>query len=103
MRWLEEFEMKHIEFIRSIRHFLSMHEVWTTLASESAHPGSAAFARRQSSLFMDLHCDAVKWYKKVSAPQFLELSEENMVQTLQDFRQQEIGWLQGYAAAATTE
>lgn len=97
MRWLEEFEMKHIEFMRCIQHFRTMHDIWKSLSDELDSPGDASFARRQSTIFMDLCDDAQEWFREVAEPQFLDLSEGNLVSKLQEFRKQELGWLSSYA------
>lgn len=64
MRWLEEFELKHVEFMRSIKSFERMSSVWAELASKTPLPGNAAFARKQSETFKTLSKDASDWFSR---------------------------------------
>jgi hypothetical protein len=92
-RWLEEFELKHTEFKRSIRAFHTMHTVWDTMASKSTLPGHAAFARRQSTIYLDLHNDAKSWFAEAGVPRFVNAADSDFVQELLSFREEELGWL----------
>lgn len=93
-RWLEDFEMKHIDFMRSIKSFHTMHETWNALANHAKDPGKAAFAKRQSKLYLRLHEDTRKRFEEVAEPRFRELSEENLVETLMEFRNVELSWFE---------
>jgi hypothetical protein len=92
MRWLEEFELKHVELIRCITGLRTMEEAWEAIAEAGADDGYAAFARRQSSLYHDLHDDAADLFDLVAAPQ-LNQSEEDILQAIQVFHQDELRWL----------
>lgn len=96
-RWLEEFELKHVEFMRCIKYFHTFSAIWNSLASNSSMPGMAAFSRRQSSLYWNLHSSAKEWFSKSAEPRFLAITEENLIRTILSFRQQELGWLTKYA------
>lgn len=95
-RWLEEFEMKHIDFMRSIKSFATMHLNWNELASQQVQPGKAAFARRQSLLYFRLYEDAKSRFDKTAEPRFKNLTEENLVEILMDFRRTELSWLEDH-------
>lgn len=95
-RWLEEFEIKHIEFMRAIKSFSTMHDIWKSLASSTTHAGSASFARRQSYLYLDL-CESMRrWFKDTAEPRFLNITEDNIIDTIQKFRADELDWLMKY-------
>ena len=44
MRWLEEYEIKHVEFDRCIKAYSTMSSVWMELADKHSHTGYRAFA-----------------------------------------------------------
>lgn len=95
-RWLEEFELKHLDFIRAIKSHYKMYEVWTALSKKTTDAGSAAFARRQSFVYYDLHVQTKEWFLKTAEPRFLNITEETIVETIQQFRADELGWLAKY-------
>jgi hypothetical protein len=92
-RWLEEFEMKHVELMRCIQFFNHMHSSWASAATKASNPHYSAFANRQSMIYTALHDDAQTWFTRIAAPHFSKLSEDNLVHTVRDFRKQELGWL----------
>jgi hypothetical protein len=98
MRWLEEFELKHMEFIRCIRSFNTMHTVWNAIGKKATKPGPAAFAFRQSTFYRDLHDDAKGWFIRKGERRFVQLVDgvdnvADFVRTARQFRKQELGWL----------
>jgi hypothetical protein len=94
LRWLEDFELKHVEFVRCIRYFESMHRAWTAMESSCPNsPGYAAFARRQSATFRALKEDAEVWFARAGAPRFVKLSGRSLAEELKAFRKQELEWL----------
>lgn len=95
-RWLEELEIKHIDFMRAIKSFSTMQTIWKSMASAATDAGPAGFARRQSSLYADLRKDMEKWFEETAEPRFLHITEENVVETIQNFRREELGWLLRY-------
>lgn len=97
MRWLEEFELTHVDFMRCLKSFHKMHEIWLSLASgfPSSH-SAAAFARRQSHIYLDLHKQALTWFTGSADPRFLHITEENIIEVIQEFRKTELGWLESY-------
>lgn len=96
-RWLEDFEMKHVEFMRSIKSFHTMYRTWDTLASNQVHPGKAGFSRQQSLMYLRLHDDAVERFEKVSEPRFKGITEKNVVEIISEFRRVELRWLEEIA------
>lgn len=101
-RWLEEFEMKHIDFMRAMASFHKMHEVWATLSTKVTTAGSAAFARCQSWLYYELHTHTRAWFLQAAERRFLGITEENIVETIQKFRKEELGWLMKYGRSPAT-
>jgi hypothetical protein len=97
LQWLEEFELKHVEFLRCIKSFYSMHSIWDTIAKDSAEPGHAAFTRHQSNIYLDLHDDAKAWFTRKGEARFVNMQESTIVQTVRRFREQELGWLEALA------
>lgn len=95
-RWLEEFELKHVEFMRCIKSFLTMSETWCALSLEADLPGNVAFAKRQSLIYRQLHDDAKSLFVKVAEPRFRQLSEQNFVELIRKFREVDLGWLAKY-------
>lgn len=51
-RWQEEWERKQAEFMRCIRSFGKMSEVWTALSMSSISEGHASYARKKSAMFL---------------------------------------------------
>jgi hypothetical protein len=92
MRWLEEFELKHIEFIRTIKSFESMRAIWGTIANRHTSPGYSAFARRQSSMYADLRDDAISRFKHVGNPELVKGDTASFIQAVQDFRAKQLSW-----------
>ena len=50
-RWQEEWERKQAEFMRCIRSYDKMSDVWADLSKSSASQGHAAYARKKSAMF----------------------------------------------------
>jgi hypothetical protein len=92
MRWLEEFELKHAEFIRCINGFGAMASAWSTIAAAEARDGYAAFARHQADIYHQLREDAEKLFKKNAEPSLFE-SRDNLIGGIQKLRRQELAWL----------
>ncbi|TEB21039.1 hypothetical protein FA13DRAFT_1834789 [Coprinellus micaceus] len=62
IRWQEEWERKLIEFLRTIRHYDKMADVWESLAGSSrSSPGKAAVAMKASRRYLELgrRCDNI--------------------------------------------
>jgi hypothetical protein len=93
LRWLEEFELTHADFIRCIQHFDSIHSIWQSIATKASKPGYAAFARRQSAIYKDLRDDAKSLFAKKGEPRFVNIQVSEMVPVVQSFRELELGWL----------
>lgn len=96
MRWLEEFELKHVDFMRCIKSFEKMRSVWTDLAEKVLLPGERAFARKQAATYDYLQKDASEWFGKTAEPRFLNMTEETLIKTITDFRAKELSWLKTY-------
>lgn len=95
---MEQFELKHVEFIRCMKYFDTMSSVWSNLALKAPHISEASFAKRQSFIYLTLHDDASKWFTKVAAPRFRSMTEDNMIQMVADFRHEELAWMEEYIA-----
>jgi hypothetical protein len=94
MRWLEEYELKHMEFIRCIKSFETMRALWGTMAKHHAKPGYAAFARRQASTYKDLRDDAISRFKHVGNPNLLARGDtSSFVQAVLGLREKHLSWL----------
>jgi hypothetical protein len=50
-RWQEEWERKQAEFMRCIRSYDKMSDVWAELSKSSPSQGHAAYARKKSAMF----------------------------------------------------
>ena len=92
LRWLEELELKHLEFLRTIKAFDTMSGIWNSMSSIQLHSGYAAFARRQASYLTDLRDDARRRYRSASAEAFLNSTEATFVADVTKFREQELLW-----------
>jgi hypothetical protein len=96
MRWLEEYELKHVEFHRCIESFRFMRVAWSSLAAKSLNPGQSAFASRQSSVYRELQLDAEHLFKSKGLAEFVECVAGDMdafVKAVREFRRRELGWL----------
>jgi hypothetical protein len=105
MRWLEEYELKHVEFQRCIESFRFMRVAWATLAAKSPEPGRAAFANRQSSVYRELQFDAEHLFKSKGLAEIVSCTTGDMnalVEVIREFRRKELGWLTELARAPTS-
>jgi hypothetical protein len=96
-RWLEEFELKHVELKQCVKSFWTIHVIWSSVAAKATLPGEAAFARWQSAMYLDLHNDAKQWLIEKGLNRFVDVSESEFIQAVRDFREQELGWLNNLA------
>jgi len=101
MRWLEDFELKHVEIYRSIQFFHMMSKAWSSVASDYMPLGYSEFASRQSTLFSGLYDDAKKLFEEKGEPRFRNMTESTIVQIVRDFRKQELGWLSRMAGISS--
>jgi hypothetical protein len=92
MRWLEEFELKHAEFIRCINSFRTTAMTWATIAGEETRDGYAAFARHQSDIFHQLREESECLFQKNAEPGLWE-ARDNLLEGIQKLRKQELAWL----------
>jgi hypothetical protein len=70
-RWLEEYELKHAEFERTIRTFGFWAREWSEVASSARQEGKhgvEAFARHQSAIYRTLQTGAKELYTKCGEP-----------------------------------
>ena len=93
MRWLEEFELKHVEMMRTIKAFFHMHEVWNSLASTSKNDGYAGYARRQSANYLELSENAKGLFEAEGDERQCHMNELTFVELVQKFRKEELDWL----------
>jgi hypothetical protein len=92
MRWLEEFELKHVEFVRCITGFDAMMSAWSAVATKETREGYAAFARSRSDIYRRLRDQAEDLFQKNAEPHLLEF-RENLIKGIQTLRERELGWL----------
>lgn len=97
MRWLEEFELKHVEMARCILSFDRMRSVWDTLATSSQNQGYAGFARSIASKYHQLHENARELLLVKGAPPLRNIEESTIVEIVQTFRKEELHWLDSLA------
>jgi hypothetical protein len=98
MRWMEEFELKHMEFVRCIRSFAYTSQAWETLSdSEDIRPGYPEFARRQSNFYRELYADASLLFEKYGEERFVR-PKASLIDAIQDFREQELSWFRELAS-----
>jgi hypothetical protein len=93
MRWLEEFELKHVEFMRCIKSFETMRAIWGTISKRHDKPGYAAFAQRQADMYEDLRDDAISRFKHVANPRLLRGDIRSLTQAISEFRRDQLSWL----------
>lgn len=97
-RWLEQIEIKHAEFMRCIKSFEKMKQVWTSLAeyhSDDSRPGHVAYARQKAAMYGRMQQECTTRYNSCGVP---ILVRKNVVDsTLADrvalYRQQEEAWM----------
>jgi hypothetical protein len=75
-RWHEQLEIKQAEFLRCIRSFNRMKEVWNLLAEQQPHekPGHQAYARQKSAMYKHMENDG---REKLKAAGYGALLEED--------------------------
>ena len=95
LRWLEEFELKHIEFFQCIQTFQKLHLVFAESAKCEDRKGYATFARRQAAMYQDLQIQAKDLFGRVGEPRLTASDcESAMVVSIQLIRQNELTWLE---------
>ncbi|TFK35116.1 hypothetical protein BDQ12DRAFT_726248 [Crucibulum laeve] len=57
-RWLEEWEIKQADFMRCIRSFSKMHEVWTELATRNSNVGHITYAKQKVVMYATMEREA---------------------------------------------
>lgn len=57
-RWQEELEIKQAEFLRCIRSFGRMKEIWTALSNRATSIGLVAYAKQKAAMYskMEIQC-----------------------------------------------
>jgi hypothetical protein len=94
-RWLEQLELKHVDFERSIQAFGKKVESWTELAiveREQGRPGHAAYAVRQANVYKGLREEAECVYHRCASKVLVEGygSGKPVWQRAMDFREGEL-------------
>ena len=74
-RWMEQFELKHVEFHCTVNFFKRIAHDWTELATSSTLPGFSAYASKHAAMFTDLANDTDFHFKQVGHPDFVNLPE----------------------------
>ena len=94
MRWLEEVEVKHVEFLRTIKHFDASYRAWDSIAKQESRPGFATFARKQCSTYAALRDDALRLFKAAGDVRFVGVRDaRELLGAIYEFRRDELGWL----------
>jgi hypothetical protein len=93
LRWMEEFELKHAEFLKSINSFQAMSTAWSTLANAEGNPARAAFARYRSNTYTILRDHAVSLFTKTAEARFVDPEGGSIVAAIRTFRKTELAWL----------
>jgi hypothetical protein len=63
-RWREEWEAKQADFLRCIRTFCTMSNVWQIMASSSSELGRVAYAKQKSAMYREMEYDAKDTFSK---------------------------------------
>ncbi|KAE9395066.1 hypothetical protein BT96DRAFT_826785 [Gymnopus androsaceus JB14] len=93
-RWMEQFELKHAEFERTIWFFRTMGRVWDAMAQKALTPGSTAYAKHHSAIFTDLANNAEKSYKKIAHPDFIDLADgQILADAVAQWREKWLAWM----------
>lgn len=74
-RWLEQAEIKHVQFVRLVTSFRRMGDVWERLADEhKSDSGRQTFALRQSAIFKSRENEACSTFYSCGLPDLLPRS-----------------------------
>lgn len=93
-RWMEQFEMKHAEFERTISFFNMMATTWSQLAQKASQPGFVAYANRHAAMYTDLTNDADIRYKQIGHPDFINLREGRILaDAVAEWRTRWLAWM----------
>lgn len=93
MRWLEEIEVKQIEFLRCTRYFDYLRQIWESIAGGERRPGYAAYARKQQATYSSLYNDALYRCRKVVDPKIVgSQNGTQLVAAVNDHRSNELEW-----------
>jgi hypothetical protein len=68
LRWLEQVELKHCEFVRVIRSLGFTSRAWKAAAGSCSKKGYSAYALRKAALYETLRADAVRAFKAHADP-----------------------------------
>jgi hypothetical protein len=72
LRWLEQVEIKHCEFIRLIRSMEFTSLAWRSWATKGqGHQGHQAYALKQAAVYDTLRKDAVLAFRQNSEPDIM--------------------------------
>lgn len=74
-RWLEQAEIKHVQFVRLVTSFRRMGDVWERLADvHKSDAGKQTFALKQSAIFRSREKDACSTFYSCGLPDLLPRS-----------------------------
>jgi hypothetical protein len=97
LRWLEQFELKHVEFTRCIKYFDYFSNIWSAIASTESRPGYRAFANKQATTFHDMKIAANTRFLSVGYKGFVGIDGADFIAAVEKFRQEEFTWLTSLA------
>ncbi|KAK7026078.1 hypothetical protein VNI00_015724 [Paramarasmius palmivorus] len=93
-RWMEQFEIKHAEFERTIAHFKKMEEVWISMATRGTTSGHSAHAFHQGVVFRNLAAQALARYQSVCHPSFAHRDRGTMLaDKVLEWRNEQLRWM----------
>ncbi|KAF6746393.1 hypothetical protein DFP72DRAFT_1152449 [Ephemerocybe angulata] len=91
-RWREQWEVKLIEFLRCIRSFTKMSDVWKSLSDRSSDTSYAIYANKKSAMYMQMAGNVkVSFLSLQSDEPTTYIEGENLVEYITRHRELEIG------------
>ena len=97
LRWLEQFELKHIEFTRCIKYFDHFSKIWSAISSTEPKLGHRAFANKQATMFYDMKTAANTRFLRVGYKDFVGIDGADFIAAVEKFREEEFLWLTSLA------
>ena len=87
-RWQEEWEIKQADFLRCIRTFSTMSDVWKALSEDNLN-GKAAYAKKKSAMFKAMESEARLKLAKAGHGNLLDLLVPGNGKILADYVEEE--------------
>ncbi|KAF6748307.1 hypothetical protein DFP72DRAFT_760226, partial [Ephemerocybe angulata] len=91
-RWREQWEIKLVEFLRCIRSFTKMSDVWKTLSDRTSDMSYAIYANKKSAMYMQMAGDVKASLKSLQSDEpTTYIDGEDLVRYITRHRELEIG------------